>query len=458
MDLRDSQNRTVVFAAGDFRKGEETMGELKLNSRGQVYTFREDGTVVTASGDAPAVKGKWRATAPEGGPGDNCIRYDIDGVEQPPVPAKHSFNEYNQLVTTIPAIANDGTDSQPCTWLGRIIIDDGHDLVYQLLTGPTAPAHHEITVYGDLHFDGEVADLVIDLAGGGQAVIKGEKGDKGISQLTIGQSDVPDFDAKDILRFQARTRNDFPDLPARFPNRADIAFTGKWDISPDTGGVVFLTKVAGAPGRPTVALAFGGQFKAVTTGFAYVVNNGGPQIAFNVNGSHQWSAADASFKVTVGYSKQVFLADLTGAIRVSGAAGSQFSLSGNLSIRQEQGQNANFDLTIEGRYEFDSNRRLVFRADVSSVNKELNYDVMLEGNFVYKAGTLSFQIKFSKSGPNPATAIQLAYEGNRADLQTKLALVLNIAQDRVDFGFEFQLRMHFKGGVLVKDKPKPLAA
>jgi len=434
------------------------MRELKFSVNGETRSFRDDGTVAVTTNGASAVKGKWRATAQGADPKDNSIRYQLDGADQPPVPVKYSFNEFNQLVSVIPAASNGGQDSDPCVWLGKVTVDDGHDLVYTLLSGPTTPTSQQITVYGDLHFNDTAADLVIDLTGGGQAVIAGDKGDKGISQLMIGQSDTPDFDAKDLLRFVARTRNDFAGLPARFPNKADIAFVGKWDIDPQKGGLAFVSKVAGTPGKPTVAIGFAGQFKAVTTGFAYVVNNGGPQIAFTLDGSHQWSSADASFKVSMGFSKQVFLADFKGSIKSTNATGPQFSLSGELSIKHQQGQPTNFNLELEGQYEFDADKRLIFKANVSSVNKELNYDLQLEGKFVFKAGTLSFQVKFSKAGPKPTTAIQLAFTGNRADLQTKLALVLNITGDQVDFNFEFSLSMQFKGGVLVKDKPKPLAA
>ena len=435
------------------------MRELKLNFNSQTRSFREDGTVTVDVNGAPTVKGKWRTTVQDNEPKDNSIRYQIDGSDQPPVPIKYSFNEFNQLVAVIPAAANGGADSEPCVWLGKIIIDDGNDLVYSLLNGPTKPANQQITLYGNLHFNDTAADLVIDLAGGGQAVIKGEKGSKKISQFTIGQSDVPDFDAKDLLRFLARTQNDFPGLPARFPNRADIAFTGKWDVDPNKGGLVFLSKVAGAAGKPTVAIGFAGQFKAVTAGFAYIVNNGGPQIAFTLDGRHQWSSADTSFKLSVGFSGQVFLADFSGSIESKNPTGPQFSLAGNFTIKHEQGKTTNLAMEVEGQYEFDANNRLLFKANVSSVNKELNFDLMLEGKFVFKAGTLSFQAKFSKTGAaKPATTIRLAFDGNRADLQTKLALVLNITEDKVDFEFEFQLKMQFKGGVLVKDKPKPLAA
>jgi len=434
------------------------MRELKLNVNGQTRFFRDDGKVAVITDGAPVVKGKWRATAQGAEPKDNSILYQIDGADQPPVPVKYSINEFNQLVSIIPAAANGGEDSDPCVWLGKIIVDDGHDIVYNLLSGPTAPTNQQITVYGDLHFNDTTADLVLDLKGGGQAVITGDKGDKGISQLMIGPNDTPDFDAKDLLRFVARTLNDFEGLPARFPNRADIAFVGKWDIDPQKGGLVFVSKVTGTPGHPTVAIGFAGQFKAVTTGFAYIVNNGGPQIAFTLDGSHQWSFADARFKVSVGFSKQVFLADFKGSIQSDNPTGPQFSLNGELLIKHQQGQTTNFNLELNGQYDFDAKNRLIFKAQVSSVNKELNYDLQLEGKFVFEGGALSFQVKFGKARSNPATTIKLAIEGNHADLQTKLALVLNITGNQVDFNFHFSLVMQFKGGVLIKDRPKPLPA
>src|SRR5262245_12945812 len=139
------------------------MRELKLNSNGQTHSFRDDGTVAVVDNGAPTVKGMWRTNAQGSEAKENVIRYQIDGVDQPPVPVKYSFNDKNQLVAVIPAEANGGTDSDPCVWLGKIVVDDAHDMNYSLLKGPTVSTNHQITVYGDLHFDDIAADLVFDL-------------------------------------------------------------------------------------------------------------------------------------------------------------------------------------------------------------------------------------------------------------------------------------------------------
>jgi len=47
--------------------------------------------------------------------------------------------------------------------------------------------------------------------------------------------------------------------------------------------------------------------------------------------------------------------------------------------------------------------------------------------------------------------IQLAFEANKDELKTMLALVLDISKNEVKFSFEFELRMRFKGGELIKD-------
>ena len=54
--------------------------------------------------------------------------------------------------------------------------------------------------------------------------------------------------------------------------------------------------------------------------------------------------------------------------------------------------------------------------------------------------------------------IELAFKGNQDSLIKTLALVLDITPDKVKVNFEFELRMKFVDGVLVKEPPKKLVA
>src|SRR4030095_2322623 len=131
--------------------------------------------VMTATGSR-AVKGSWRTEAHGSEAKESVLRYDISGVAQTPVPVRYSFNEFNQLTAVIPAAANGGADSDSCVFLGQILIDDAHDLVYSILTPDGLPGSHKLTVYGDLGFTEDSNNLVIDMTDGSKAEIKGEKG------------------------------------------------------------------------------------------------------------------------------------------------------------------------------------------------------------------------------------------------------------------------------------------
>ena len=432
------------------------MRQLKLNFKGETRFFRDDGSVAVLKGGAPVVSGKWRAQASGDEPLDNQIRYDVDGKPQPPVPVNYSFNEFNQLVSVIPAAANNGADSDACTWLGQIHIDDGNDLIYTLFGDDGKVLNHQLTVYGKLHFAEKTADLLIDLTGGGQATIAGVKGAEGISQLAAEKNLIAEFNAQDMLRFTATTRNDFAGLPIRVPTKAEVKFFGSWDVDPDSGGLVFVSKVTGDITKPDIAIGFAGKFKAVAVGFAYFADKDGQQLAFTIQGAHRWNATEASFELSLGFTDKKFLADFSGSIVHKGASGQLFTLSGTASIRQEQGAGLNLDLQIEGSYAFNDKNLLVFRAGVSTVNNELNYDLQLEGKFVYQKGELQFQVKVSKAGPSTKVQLRLAFTGNKDELRTMLAVVLDITPNQVKITANFELRMRFKGGVLLKDKPKPL--
>ena len=122
------------------------MRRLKLNFNGEARLFQADGTVAVIVRGAPVVRGTWRTKSTGTELLENLIRYRIDNVDQPPVPVRHSFNEYNQLVSIIPAAANGGTESEPCVWPGRIEVDDGNDLNYTLFDDDGTPLTSRLTV------------------------------------------------------------------------------------------------------------------------------------------------------------------------------------------------------------------------------------------------------------------------------------------------------------------------
>ena len=159
------------------------MKELQLNKGTQKHIFQADGKVAVLANNARTVKGTWRSEAKASETKENVLRYDIDGTGQTPVAVRYDFNQFNQLTAVIPAAANGGADSETAVFLGQILIDDSHDLIYSILTPEGTSANNKITVYGDLKFSGDTSNLVIEMKNGEKAEIKGEKGLTGLAML-----------------------------------------------------------------------------------------------------------------------------------------------------------------------------------------------------------------------------------------------------------------------------------
>jgi len=436
------------------------MKELQFNSGTQKHVFQPDGKLaVLAANGSRTVKGSWRSEAQGTEPKENVLRYDIDGKAQAPVPVRYGFNEFNQLTATIAAAANGGADSETCVFLGQIVIDDAHDLVYPTLTPEGNLGALKITVYGDLHFTIDSNNLVIEMKDGSQAEIKGEKGLTGVAMLKAEKNLVQEFKADDLLRFIAFTRNDLNTSALRVPKKAQIEFVGKWDVNPDSGQLVFQSRVTGDLTKPDVSIGFAGSVKAVSAGFAYFADKDGTQLAFNIKGQHRWNSTTAKWELSLGHSQKKFQATFEGQIQKTTADGQVFVLAGKMTLLHEQGKSTAIDLNIQGSYQFNNNNKLTFVVSVQTSDGQLTYDLMVEGQFTFKSGTLTFKVRLNDKGTGGAKAtIELAFKGNQASLIKNLSLVLDIAPDKVKISFEFELRMRFVDGVLVKDPPKKIAA
>jgi hypothetical protein len=435
------------------------MKELQFNAGAQKHIFQPDGKIaVITANNTRTMKANWRSEAQLNETKESVLRYDIDGQAQTPVPVRYAFNEFNQLTAVIPASANGGADSESCVFLGQILIDDAHDLVYSIITPDGAPTAQKITVYGDLHFTEDTSNLVIEMKDGTKAEIKGEKGLTGVAMLKAEKNLVQEFEADDLLRFIGFTRNDLTTSANRVPKKAQIEFVGKWDVNPDSGQLVFMSKITGDITKPDVAIGFAGSVKAVTVGFAYFADKDGQQLAFNIKGQHRWNATTAKWELSLGHSERKFQATFEGQISRKTKDG-EFVLGGKMTLEHEQGKSTTLAFKVEGSYQFNKNNKLVFGVDVQTSNGQLTYDLMVEGKFAFKSGTLTFSVRLNDKGTGGAKAtIQLAFAGNKDSLIKNLSLVLEISPEKVKLTFEFELRMRFVDGVLVKDPPKKLAA
>jgi hypothetical protein len=433
------------------------MNELQLNAGAKELIFQRDGKVaVLAADNTRAVKGSWRAEARGAEPKDNVLRYDIDGQAQPAVPVRYGFNEVNQLTAVIPAAANGGADSAAGVFPGQIMIDDAHDLIYSIITPDGKSSGQKITVYGDLHFTADSSNLVIEMQDGTRGQIKGEKGLTGVATLKAEKNLVQEFKADDLLRFIAFTRNDLGASGVRVL-KAQIEFIGKWDINPNSGQLVFLSKITGDLTKPDIAIGFAGTVKGVAAGFAYYADKDGTQLVFNIKGQHRWNSTTAKWELSLGHSDRKFSATFAGQIEKKTKDGQVFVLSGTMTLEHEQGKSTQLQLKIEGSYQFNKTNKLVFGVDIQTSNGKLTYDLMVEGKFAFKGGSLTFQVKLSDTGTGgPKATIELAFDGNQASLIKNLSLVLDITPDKVSITFEFEMRMRWVDGVLVKDPPKKL--
>jgi hypothetical protein len=427
------------------------MNGLQANINGQQLVFTPDGNVSATSGGASQVKGTWKTKAADQA-SQNKISYTIGGAPQTPVPVTYQFNANNQLVAVIPAAANGGAASAPFTFLGTIAIDDNHDVTYSLLNATGAALPTSITVYGDISFEANTNDLLIKLAGGGQTKITGEDG---VQKLEALENTLAGFNADDLLRFIASTTNTFADGTVTLA-AAKIDFIGNWDVKGDQ--LVFMSRVKGNIANPDVEIGFGGTFKGVTFGFAYFSDKDGVDLAFNIKGQHTWNSTAVSWNVSLGYTQKTFKASFAGTLHQKSAEGREFTLSGKTTFEMKDGSKPSFALELNGEYDWTQDGKLIFTAKVSEQNGALNYDLSLEGKFVFKSGTLSFQIKVSSADSSPSVQITLAFQGNQASLIKALSLVLNVSEGQVSIDFQFEMRMTFVDGVLVKSAPQEIAA
>ncbi len=429
------------------------MNGLSLNFQGETRVFGPDGKVSVLENGNPVPKGSWRSQALATEPKDNQIRYDIGGQAQPPVPVKYQFNPQNQLVAVIPAAANGGADSAPFTFLGSIQVDDANDIVYQLITPAGASAGRSVTLYGGLRF-GSNHNLVIDLTGGGIAEIKG---DSGLTSLEPLKNDISPFKSNDLLRFRASTTNVLSDGTTK-KIAADTKFVGNWDLKGDQ--LVFVSQIKGDITKPNVTLAFAGKFKAISAGLAYFADGQDTQVAFTISGQHQWNSGSANWNVFLGFAKKKFIAKVTGDLSIKKKFDDQreLTLSANWSIEHTDGSQTNMKMELDAAYSWNDKNMLTIQAKFSKNGQTVSYDLKVEGKFVFKAGTLTFQVRFSNQDPNSQFSFQIAFQANPTNLIKALSIVLNVTENSVNIDFQFEMRMTWVDGKLQKSNPQPIAA
>jgi hypothetical protein len=398
-------------------------------------------------------KGTWRSVPLAGEPKDNQIRYDINGQAQPPVPVKYSFNAQNQLQAVVPAAANGGADSAPFAFLGSIQIDDQQDIVYQLINPDGSAMQKNVTVYGGLRIDPPTHNLVIDLAGGGTAAVKG---DSGLTSLQALKHDITPFKSNDMLRFKASTANTLANGQTKVIP-ADMKFVGNWDLKGNQ--LVFVSQVKGDVTKPTVDIVLAGKFKAISAGLAYFADAQGTQLAFTISGQHQWNSGKANWDVFLGFAKKQFTARVSGNLSINKQFGDNRNLTLNADwLIETTNGTTNMKMELAAAYRFSQNNMLTIQAQFSKNGQTMSYDLKVEGKFVFKSGTLTFQVKYNNQDPDNKFSFQIAFTANPTNLIKALSIVLNVTENSVNIDFQFEMRMTWVDGKLQKSEPQPVAA
>ena len=419
------------------------MDGLTIKVGSEERRFLPNGSVVTVKNGAETVRGKWRST--NAGEKANRFHYTFDNAAPKPFAVKYEFNEFNQLVATALKGGDLAEDSAPFVFQGRIMIDDAHDVVYELFNQDGTEARHAVTIFGDLSISEDIGSIVIALAdGGGRAAIKGDQGVVPIMAL----ENLSSFAADDLLRFSATTHCNFDGATKRTRKRAIISFVGKWDFKERAGEnqLVFVSKVTtGAEKEIVVGAA--GRIGAVEAGFAYFADKEGSQLAFTVRGEHKWDSAEAKWHLKLGHTKKLFKASIDGEFAKNMPDG-QFRLTGSFAIEHAADKKAAMKLSIEGTWEFKNNM-IVFKVMADTAANR--YELSLDGKFVFDKTTLLFQVRYNKTGRGSKLEFKLETTANKERLKFFLSAVLEKTGPSLTVGFEMTVR--WRDGVVIDGEP-----
>jgi len=428
------------------------MPNLILTLAGTNRIFRPDGNVVTVdSNGSETTRGQWSSAAPRDA---NKIQYDFDGADAPAFDVNYSFNENNQLVATIPAAANGGTDST-CVFLGSITIDDNHDVQYKLFDDQGNATGASILVHGDLAF-AQLDQLTLTLPDGKTTAILG---DDSTGRTNVqAKSSATAGDASSVIAFSATTYNTIDGQ-----ERADAAiilFTGDWGVNEN--GLVF--KAGLTPGAMNIQ--FGGTYKGVTVGLAYYAKEGDQQIAFTINGKHQFKSpsggeGSVNWLFTVENSSTSLQAVAELGITSRDAAGNKFTLGGKFQFVAQPGGSAppQTEISLDATYQTKGGQ-LVFSADFTNSGGGIGYNLRLEGTYQLRNGQVSFAVQLQKNAAsNPQLTVSLGSVFTNKKLQAHLnALISTTASGRINYSLNFDIRARWVNGELVADPPKQVTA
>jgi hypothetical protein len=217
--------------------------------------------------------------------------------------------------------------------------------------------------------------------------------------------------------------------------------------------------VKGDVTKPTVDIVLAGKFKAISAGLAYFADAQGTQLAFTISGQHQWNSGKANWDVFLGFAKKQFTARVSGNVSINKQFGDNRNLTLNADwLIETTNGTTNMKMELAAAYRFSQNNMLTIQAQFSKNGQTMSYDLKVEGKFVFKSGTLTFQVKFSNQDPSSQFSFQIAFTANPTNLIKALSIVLNVTENSVNIDFQFEMRMTWVDGKLQKSEPQPVAA
>jgi hypothetical protein len=426
------------------------MDGIQVTAGGTKLIFATTGEVADASGADPVVKGKWQSDTTAK---DNTLTYTIDDGAQKSIAAVYSFTSDNQLSV---ALKGDAT-SDAFVFPGSVEVDKDHDFLYHLIDETGADTGVEFTIYGTYEFEEVSNDLVLHLAGGGDAHIEG---DTGAQSLEAARNHLANFKGEDLLTYQATTTNTFSD--GTVVNKpAILNFIGSWDIK--NGTVVFQSEIQGSQGKESVTLGFGGKFAGVTAGFIYHHDPDSDDIALNISGQHTFrsdrATTNLAWDTSIGFSANTFSAKVHATSTTNFANGQKLAVTGTLDIEHGAAKPLTIDLTLEATYSFQGGT-LVFKADIKEGGPQPSYDLMLQGNFVYDNLKITFTADFGSAAGGPDINVSVGIEGNKQSMIQNIQLILKVNPSgaAAQLSLSFSARLHFVNGQRVIEQTAAAAA
>lgn len=428
------------------------MTGLQIKFEDKVYVFSPDMKVFCNDQSA----GTWTATVAAGEEERNGISFVLDSGQKHFVPVTYAFNTNNQLTLVV---ADTGGEilKAAVAYNGAIDIDDNDDVIYRFLGIDSQPSKTNfITVYGKLSLAPGATHILIDLKEGGSTKIKAAP----LLDRVLTGRNVDKQPGDDFVSFRAATRNRL-DTGQTVVTNASITFTGKWDIQ--DGKLTFLSQIEGNGEGVKAALVFKGTFGPVTVGFQFTNADGDPKLSFVVKGEHRWSEGDATWNLSLGYSKQEFIAETGTKINIVPGENQMLKISGDLKIVKRLGSDGaiqnilptDVKMNLNIAYRLDQpGRCIIFEADFSKSSLGGNYNLFLAGTFQVRGGQLFFAVKFSNASGAPEVTAELKFSQKIGGVDAAIDILVSDKGGRPSVNFNISLT--YVDGVPVRSNPIPL--